>query len=505
MASAPRYSYSPIESTEIRLLKFLKSDKDGFSGTLQKFSFASASQSPPAYTALSYVWSLDGTAPARSVRISIDGAKLPVLNSLQPFFEVLKTKGTALDGSWWWIDSICINQEDNQEKNSQVALMEAIYTQAGMATVWLGESSADSDKAVDFIHAIEKGIQDVGSATLERELRLEVYSSSWEALESLFVRRWWSRVWTLQEFVLPSDLSFWCGLKTFRRSAMSGALQLFHDCRPNKLTECPAFINSWGRQRVLEWHKESLAPESAPYFKMSLAALASYCSFNHATDSKDLLYGLGALTPDIQLIKIDYGLDVEEIYTKFTASHIEHYGSLDIICFTHIHVGSIESTLLTWVPDWRSRLYQNVVVPLMVNQSSPRGIGNLRPLDWVKRGDPVATYMASGNTRPLYQIKGLNLVVRGIILDAIDGLGGSKNFELVQPSESLQEPSKDANESIEWAFDCLSDVLRCLVLGRRDRYLQDAVIPKQFIADFQKFSSKAMQNKTSEIPTDFRP
>jgi hypothetical protein len=31
------------------------------------------------------------------------------------------------------------------------------------------------------------------------------------------------------------------------------------------------------------------------------------------------------------------------------------------------------------------------------------------------------------------------------------------------------------------------------------------VIPKRFIADFQKFSSKAMQNKTSEIPTDFRP
>jgi hypothetical protein len=113
--------------------------------------------------------------------------------------------------------------------------------------------------------------------------------------------------------------------------------------------------------------------------------------------------------------------------------------------------------------------------------------------------------MASGNTKPMYQLEGLSLVVRGFILDAIDGLGGNENFELIQPSETVQPPPEDANKSSEWALDCLRNVLRCLVLGRRDRYLQDAAIPKEFIADFLKFCSKAMQNKNSEIPTDFRP
>ena len=156
MTSVPKYSYSSIESTDIRLLKFLKSDQNVVSATLQKISLSPASQAPPAYMALSYTWSLDETKaePARSGYISIDGAQLSTLSSLKHFLEVLQTKETLLDNSWWWIDSICINQEDSQEKGSQVPLIQAIYSRAGITIVWLGESSADSDNAMDFIHAM---------------------------------------------------------------------------------------------------------------------------------------------------------------------------------------------------------------------------------------------------------------------------------------------------------------------------------------------------------------
>jgi hypothetical protein len=52
-------------------------------------------------------------------------------------------------------------------------------------------------------------------------------------------------------------------------------------------------------------------------------------------------------------------------------------------------------------------------------------------------------------------------------------------------------------------LDCVSSVLRCLILGRRDRYLQDSIIPDEFIEDFLKFCFKAIQNKHSEIPKGF--
>jgi hypothetical protein len=89
MTDMSRYSYSPTEATEIRLLKFLKADQDGISGTFQKFPIVQYSHSLPQYTALSYVWFLHGTSDAKSGHISIDEGQLHVFDFLQPFFEVL--------------------------------------------------------------------------------------------------------------------------------------------------------------------------------------------------------------------------------------------------------------------------------------------------------------------------------------------------------------------------------------------------------------------------------
>jgi hypothetical protein len=361
----------------------------------------------------------------------------------------------------------------------------------------------DSDNAMDFIHAMWLMRQEVGFKTAERRLKPERFSSNWKAVENLFERRWWTRIWTVQEFVLARYLSFWCGLKTVRRIEFASALQLFHNCRPLKSLGLPALQNTWPRNRVHEYKMYS-SPESASYFRMSLAALASYCSKNNATDGRDLLYGLGALTPDIQLIKIDYKSKVEEAYTEFTKSHIKHYESLDIMCFAHVHRGSTASLLPTWVPDWRTRLYRNFgVTPVMVSQSSSREIGNFRPPHSVRRDNSAAKYTASRDKKPLYQFEGLNLVVRGFVLDTIDGLGGIEKIGLVQPSESLMESTEDSDMSNEWTLDCVCSVLRCLILGRRDRYLQDSIIPDEFMEDFLKFCFRAIQNKQSEIPQGF--
>lgn len=53
-----------------------------------------------------------------------------------------------------WIDAICINQDDNDEKNAQVSLMAEVYSKASSVCVWLGEASPDSDLALNFISRI---------------------------------------------------------------------------------------------------------------------------------------------------------------------------------------------------------------------------------------------------------------------------------------------------------------------------------------------------------------
>jgi hypothetical protein len=37
-----------------------------------------------------------------------------------------------------WVDAICLNQEDDQEKNHRVAMMKTIYETAEQVVVWLG-------------------------------------------------------------------------------------------------------------------------------------------------------------------------------------------------------------------------------------------------------------------------------------------------------------------------------------------------------------------------------
>jgi Heterokaryon incompatibility protein (HET) len=48
-----------------------------------------------------------------------------------------------------WIDAICINQNDIEERNAQVKRMRDIYTQLSYVLVWLGKQCPGSDQAID--------------------------------------------------------------------------------------------------------------------------------------------------------------------------------------------------------------------------------------------------------------------------------------------------------------------------------------------------------------------
>ena len=53
-----------------------------------------------------------------------------------------------------WIDQICINQTDIEERDSQVLLMRDIYEHAARVQIWLGEATSDppSSLAFDLLH-----------------------------------------------------------------------------------------------------------------------------------------------------------------------------------------------------------------------------------------------------------------------------------------------------------------------------------------------------------------
>jgi hypothetical protein len=53
-----------------------------------------------------------------------------------------------------WIDSVCINQEDDNERSDQLPLMDQIYMRAENVCVWLGDADETSELAFQHINNV---------------------------------------------------------------------------------------------------------------------------------------------------------------------------------------------------------------------------------------------------------------------------------------------------------------------------------------------------------------
>ena len=78
------------------------------------------------YMALSYTWG----DPANMREIFVNGQPLIITQNAEACLRVLRSKQYVQDGWKFWIDVICINQNDIIERASQVKRMREIYTKA---------------------------------------------------------------------------------------------------------------------------------------------------------------------------------------------------------------------------------------------------------------------------------------------------------------------------------------------------------------------------------------
>lgn len=91
-----------------------------------------------------------------------------------------------------WIDALCINQADHEERNHQVQMMSQIYNNATQVCIWLGEDNDDSATAISFIREIMK-LENFDSISEKKE-----NAHKWRSLLLLMQRPWFSRRWVVQ-------------------------------------------------------------------------------------------------------------------------------------------------------------------------------------------------------------------------------------------------------------------------------------------------------------------
>lgn len=159
-SSVPKYQYQhePLPSpNSIRLLEII-SHSAGSAEVEGKLHVTDIRQHDHLqYIALSYTWKLPDTAADLIERplapaIVFDGHKLAIGCNLFDFLEDLMTQSDdpdELDGPRkMWIDAVCINQEDLNERSTQVAFMRDIYDLGFGVVVWLGRHDNHSRQAM---------------------------------------------------------------------------------------------------------------------------------------------------------------------------------------------------------------------------------------------------------------------------------------------------------------------------------------------------------------------
>jgi hypothetical protein len=98
----------------------------------------------PHYTALSYT---SGDQSYRSTTV-VDGTAFTISKNLEIALRHLRRQ-SGRGPRALWVDQICIDQRNNEEKSHQVRLMRPILSTASKVLAWLGASTASSEYAMD--------------------------------------------------------------------------------------------------------------------------------------------------------------------------------------------------------------------------------------------------------------------------------------------------------------------------------------------------------------------
>jgi hypothetical protein len=178
------YRYSPLPlGSDIRLLR-LKPDEDEIAPIqceLFNYSLQKSTKGTHLYEALSYVWG----DPKETLPIRVDGDQFPVTVKLHE--ALLRLRDRSIERIIW-VDAVCIDQENSQEKEHQIQLMAKIYGQANRVIIWLGEAADDSDRAVEEIRvAGGKKSTNSSNETIQRAIR------------ALLGRVWFRRIWVREQ------------------------------------------------------------------------------------------------------------------------------------------------------------------------------------------------------------------------------------------------------------------------------------------------------------------
>lgn len=147
------------------------------------------------YEALSYVWGGEKKPKSIIITDNQDDENQKVdseLSITQSLHDALSRLRYCHFPRILWVDAVCIDQTNDEEKEHQIQLMPLIYARAKCVLVWLGEARDDSDTVLESIQAASRSfLQPHCNPTPTTQPLYDLQ----QGILKLLSRAWFSRMW----------------------------------------------------------------------------------------------------------------------------------------------------------------------------------------------------------------------------------------------------------------------------------------------------------------------
>ena len=341
------YQFSPLDrSEEIRLLIIHPGrDDDEILCTLSHRNL----KTKPPYHALSYTW--DSNIRTHGIKISTD--VLSVTANLHSAFKRFRNSDQQRT---LWVDAICINQDDTQEREKQVRIMGQIYSTATKVLIWLGDGPDNVEEAFLFINKFEDGLDMYSSEVIHSMHRINANNSAlWRALSLILNKPWFMRVWIVQEVVLAAHAQVFCGNQSSSWTALKKTVTwIFENNFGSWLQGLPHAHLAIARISVIQ----NLWCQNQGPTDLSILLFLDLFKYTKSTDPRDKVYALLSLTSDASHIRPDYTISCEELHISIAVDHLDSDIPYVLSCNDYT-VNNLGLRLPSWIPNWAAETLQS--------------------------------------------------------------------------------------------------------------------------------------------------
>ncbi|KAH7091529.1 heterokaryon incompatibility protein-domain-containing protein [Paraphoma chrysanthemicola] len=250
------------------------------------------------YDAVSYTWATEDGDDSRSHLINCNGKSLSITENCDAVLRMLRLRSMPRP---LWVDSICIDQNNVQERNHQVGLMDRIYRMASMVHICISDSKHDYSEAFRWL----------------KYMRGDKKHTAFVQMKQLFCRRYFTRVWVTQEVVLAEAV-----VLHVNEDSILLAPEILRRLMPSCWTyqiDVPVQLQWVSASR----HLDSLVR----CLRLSINA--------NSSDARDKVFGIMSLVrPELRsLVPVDYTLSWSQVFESATAACIYECQELSVLSY----------------------------------------------------------------------------------------------------------------------------------------------------------------------------